>query len=174
MKTEKLLITVFADDCPGILQTLSDTVLEHGGNWHESSLSRLCGQFAGIINIQIAVDKKAALRTALAELASDGIQVVVQTHSGEASESVDTESVEVVVEADDRPGIVEEIASALADAEVNIEQMETSSESAAMAGYQLFTAHLLVALPEDFDTEQLEVVLENVSDDLMVTIIPVE
>jgi len=43
-----------------------------------------------------------------------------------------------------------------------------------MAGYQLFQAHLVVALPTSFSVDQLEDALQNVSDDLIVSIIESE
>ena len=66
---------------------------------------------------------------------------------------------------------MEEIASALALSNVNVEQMITECESASMAGYELFRAQLRVVLPEALSVEQLESALENVSDDLMVSFV---
>lgn len=171
MNTENLVITVYANDRPGIMQKLSDTVLAHGGNWLESSLTRLAGQFAGIVNIAVSGEQRTALQTALNKLADIGIHVTVLADAVDLSGSEHAERVELVVEANDRPGIVEEIASALAAKNLNIEHMDTECVSASMAGYQMFIARLWLALPDKFTVEQLELVLENVSDDLIVTII---
>lgn len=172
MKIEELIITVYAADRPGIVKALSDAVLANHGNWLESSLSRLCGQFAGIVHLSIPSDSKAGLLAQLETLADDGIYVTVQSAEIPVNSDDRNESLEIVVEANDRPGIVEEIATALASAEVNVEQMATECESASMAGYELFRAHLRVALPVSCSIDQLEELLENVSDDLMVSIIP--
>ena len=174
MKPENLILTLFAEDAPGVLQKTSDTILEQGGSWMESSLSRLCGKFAGIVHVQVSPEKKGKLLEALASLAEQGIEVTVQAKTALAAEAPKGEYVELVVEANDRPGIVEEIASALAAADVNIEQMETACESASMAGYSLFSADLFVVLPQGLSIDQLEEVLEQVSDDLMVSIIETE
>ena len=66
---------------------------------------------------------------------------------------------------------VEEITTALAEANFNLEQMETWRESASMAGYELFIAQMAVRLSGDASTDDLEAVLEDVSDDLMVSIV---
>ncbi|NND00393.1 MAG: glycine cleavage system protein R [Gammaproteobacteria bacterium] len=171
MKTEKLVITIFAEDRPGIMQIISDTVLEHGGNWLESSLNRLSGQFAGIVNIEVAEDQISALSASFEKLVDDGIKISTFKKLDEPRADEFGERVELLVEANDRPGIVEEIASALASAGINAEKMETAYQSASMAGYQLFSAHLTVALPQAVGVEKLEAVLEQVSDDLMVSII---
>lgn len=173
MSKQKLILSVLSADRPGVIQEISDTVLAHDGNWLESSLSRLGGQFAGIVRIEFESAKKSDLVSALKDLDRDGISVSVHEEEGAPEPIVSTRSVDLVVEANDRPGIVEEISSALAEAQINVEHMESSCMSASMAGYQLFVAELVVALPEDSDVDHLESVLEDVSDDLVVTIEPV-
>ena len=171
MNTETIIITLFAKDRPGIIRELSDTVLANKGNWLESSLSRLCGQFTGIVHIEVGSDNKTDLLAALDMLAQIGINVTVQNFQEVEEESDSFEALQILVEANDRPGIVEEIATALADEDINIENMDTECESASMAGYNLFRAHMFLALPEGMTEDQLETVLENVSDDLMVSVL---
>jgi len=173
MNTEKIIITLFAKDRPGIIRELSDTVLANKGNWLESSLSRLCGQFTGIVHVEVPAEQKSALLSSFQKLTQSGINVTVQNYQ---SVDADEESgafnaMQIMVEANDRPGIVEEITTALADEDINIENMDTECESASMAGYNLFRAHMFLALPEGMTEEQLEGVLENVSDDLMVSVL---
>ncbi len=172
MNSEQLLITVFAEDHPGIVKALSDTVLSQQGNWLESSLSRLCGQFAGIVHLSVPAKNKSALLEQLVKLADDGIKVTVQFDDValDAEQSDSLETLDIIVEANDRPGIVEEIASVLAQADVNVEHMETECVNASMAGYELFRAYLAVALPTGVDADKLEELLEGVSDDLVVSI----
>ena len=174
MKPENLIVTLFAEDGPGLLQKISDTILEQGGSWMESSLSRLCGKFAGIVHVQVSWEQRDQLLAALADLAKQGILATVHEKTVMDAEPPKGECVELVVEANDRPGIVEEIASALAAADISIEQMETACESASMAGYSLFSADLFVVLPQGLSIDQLEEVLEQVSDDLIVSIIESE
>ena len=173
MNTEKIIITLFAKDRPGIIRELSDTVLANKGNWLESSLSRLCGQFTGIVHVEVSPESKPALLAAFEKLTQTGINVTVQNHQrvDPDEESDSFEAVQILVEANDRPGIVEEITTALADEDINIENMDTECESASMAGYNLFRAHMFLALPEQMSEEQLEGILEKVSDDLMVSVL---
>lgn len=173
MNTEKIIITLFAKDRPGIIRELSDTVLAHKGNWLESSLSRLCGQFTGIVHIDVAAEQHSDLLSALDKLSQSGINVTVQNYqrmdSDDEAESIN--AVQIMVEANDRTGIIEEITTALADEDINIENMDTECESASMAGYNLFRAHMFLALPDGMTEDQLEGVLENVSDDVMVSVL---
>ncbi len=173
MTNEKIIITLFAKDRPGVIRELSDTVLANKGNWLESSLSRLCGQFAGIVHLEITPEHKSDLLAAFDKLAQTGINITVQQFQDVEPdvESDSFEALQILVEANDRPGIVEEIATALADEDINIENMDTECESASMAGYNLFRAHMFLALPEGMTEDQLEQIIENVSDDLMVSVL---
>ena len=53
MSSTHLILSVMAKDKAGIVQTLSDAIYSHQGNWLESSPSRLGGQFAGLVLINI-------------------------------------------------------------------------------------------------------------------------
>jgi len=171
MNNEKIIITLFAKDRPGIVRALSDTVLEHKGNWLESSLSRLWGQFTCIVHIEIATADKSALVAAFDNLSDDGIQVTVQNIDGVKDDSQEVNGLQILVEANDRPGIIKEIAEALAAENVNVDNIDTEVESASMAGYPIFRAHLFLAMPDDLSEDDLADVLEGVSDDVMVSIL---
>ena len=171
MSTEKIVITLFAKDTPGIVRRVSDVILENDGNWLESSLSRLSGQFTGIVNVAVNTGDKPALLEAFAKLAQDNIHVTVRDNAEITTEAEEFNALQILVEANDRPGIVEEISAVLAQNNVNVESMDTECESASMAGYSIFRAHLFLALPEGLSEDELEAALENVSDDLMVSVL---
>lgn len=170
MTAETIILTVIAPDRPGIVQQLSDTIRAHHGNWLESSLSRLGGQFAGVVSVSIESAAVNALKEQLSALLSDDIDVKI--HQQLVSEETITKNVLMIeVEANDRAGIVEEISTALANQAINVEKITTRCESASMAGYDLFKARLQVALKEGMTNEDLELILENISDDVMVMIV---
>jgi len=171
--TETVVLTVITPDRPGVVQQLSDVIRAQGGNWLESSLSRLGGQFAGVVSVSIDAKELNNLQTRLKELAVQNIQVEVHKQVALAINS-STYLFEIDVEANDRTGIVEEISTALADQNINVEKITTRCESASMAGYDLFKARIKVSLQDDMPPENLEKVLENVSDDVMVTLTPLD
>lgn len=168
MSLQKLVLTIAAQDRPGVVQTLSDVALQHKANWLESSLSHLCGQFVGIVQLEANAEQVDALKQSFTQLSEQGISVVCHDACEQDTESRHT--VELYVEANDRAGIIEEISAALATSQANVEQLESWCESASMAGYDLFIAQLAVSLPTNVTVEDLENALENVSDDLMVSI----
>ncbi|MCB1106274.1 MAG: glycine cleavage system protein R, partial [Cephaloticoccus sp.] len=44
-----LVMTIIGPDRPGLVQLVATTLVDHGGNWLESRMGHLGGQFAGII-----------------------------------------------------------------------------------------------------------------------------
>ncbi|NNL57254.1 MAG: glycine cleavage system protein R [Pseudomonadales bacterium] len=175
MANEHLIFTVYAPDKPGIVKTLSDIVLAHGGNWLESSLTRLCGQFCGIVHVTVPAARRDELAKALANTKQQGIEIALRNDAnaaagGSGATGSDGTIVRLSIEANDREGIVDEIASALAEHQINVEKLTSSCSSASMAGYDIFTANIKVALPAHLHSSDLETILENVSDDVMVNI----
>ena len=69
-----LVITVFAADKPGQVERIADCIAAHGGNWLESRMSRMAGQFAGILRVGVPAETHEELLDALKHL--DGIQVM--------------------------------------------------------------------------------------------------
>lgn len=170
MSNTRIVLTLFTKDRPGIVGEVSDLVLAHKGNWLESSLSRLCGLFTGIVHVEVSTDRHNSLIKALHGLSQQGIDVVVHNNHESSEDSHEINGLEIVVEANDRPGIVKELADALAKENINIDNLDTEVESASMAGYGLFRAHLFLAMPDDISEADLEQILEQVSDDVMVSI----
>ncbi len=60
-----LVMTLIGPDRTGLVENMARTVAEYGGNWLESRMCRLGGEFAGILRIEIPEEKKAALLAAL-------------------------------------------------------------------------------------------------------------
>jgi glycine cleavage system regulatory protein len=70
----------------------------------------------------------------------------------------------------DRPGIVHEITEVLADFDVNVQELETTVQSASMSGESLFMAHARIFIPPEVDMEKLQAELEDLANELMVDI----
>ena len=70
----------------------------------------------------------------------------------------------------DRPGIVQQISRVIAACGVNVEEIETTAESAPMSGETLFKATASLQVPSGVALAKLQEDLEEVSQDLMVDI----
>ena len=70
----------------------------------------------------------------------------------------------------DRPGIVREIARALAARGVNVEELRTHTSSAPMSGEALFHARARLRIPSDASLDTLRATLEAIAHELMVDV----
>ena len=164
-----LVMTIIGPDRTGLVESVARVVADHDGNWLESRMCRLGGEFAGILRIELPAEERQALISALQRLQDTGLTVVVRpddvvvpaTPSGQAK-------LELV--GHDRPGIVREITSALARAGVNVEEFSSECISAPMSGETLFKAAARLQLPERCDLAALKKRLEKIAADLLVDI----
>ena len=164
-----LVMTVIGQDRPGLVDSVAALVAEHGGNWLESRMSRLGGQFAGILRVEVPGENEPALVAGLKKLESRGLTVVVHPDQPKPIPASPRQSVLEIV-GQDRPGIVREISRALASFGVNVEELHTECASAAMSGETLFKARARLSLPESCDAAQIRQKLERIAADLIVEI----
>ena len=164
-----LVMTVIGQDRPGLVESVARLVTEHGGNWLESRMSRLGGQFAGIVHVEVPAENEKALSSALLNLSGSGLNVVVNADQSSIPPVTGPLSLLEIV-GQDRPGIVRQISQALADFGVNVEDLETECGSAAMSGEMLFKAHARLSIPANCDVNELRRKLEKIAADLIVEI----
>jgi glycine cleavage system regulatory protein len=162
-----LILSVIGDDRPGLVGELSATISAHHGNWLESSMSHLSGKFAGIVKVAIAAERIDALKAALTALS--GLKVTAEAAPGEKS-ALAGRRLKLALVGHDRIGIVREVAQVLAHHAVNVESLETHTDSAPMSAAILFHAAAELTAAPDLDVAALTRELERISNDLMVDI----
>jgi glycine cleavage system regulatory protein len=164
-----IVLTVVADDQPGIVEDLSDALATHGGNWTESSMMTLAGKFAGILLAEVPEERAESFLRVLDSLEAGGMQIIAQRSDRAARpEGAKEYSIELVGQ--DHPGIVHDITRVLAAQGVNVQELETTVQSASMSGERLFIANARIAVPEAVSPEQLREELEDLANELMVDI----
>lgn len=168
--TNHLVVTILAEDRPGIVEQVAQIIVAHSGNWMESSMNRLAGKFAGILLVEVDAQQNKALQAALIGLSEQGISITVENSLFLGEHDVPL-CIEII--ANDRPGIVGEIAAQLASSGVNLESLETFCESAPMSAGMMFHAHAYAQLPTGMSQSNLTALLEGLSDDLMVEIVDI-
>ena len=164
-----LVMTIISPDRTGLVESVARTVADHGGNWLESRMCRLGGEFAGILRVEIPADKKSALLAALQKLQSHGLQILVRDDAA-AAPKISGRQTQLEIVGSDRPGIVREITAALARAGVNVEEFSSEVVSAPMSGETLFKAAARLQLPDQCDLAALKKDLETIAADLLVDI----
>ena len=158
-----LVMTIIGRDRTGLVESLARLVSEHDGNWLESRMCRLGGEFAGILRVQLPAAKRATLEQALGKLAD--LKIVIQSdETAAANPKPSFASLEVV--GPDRPGIVREVTRALAAQGVNVEELVTECVSAPMSGEPLFQARAKLLLPTGVTVSALKQALERAAGDM--------
>jgi glycine cleavage system regulatory protein len=163
---QSLVLTLIGPDRPGLVESVASLVASHGGNWLESRMSHLAGQFAGVLRIEVPADKTAQLEAALDTLSARGLKVTVARGDSPATSEMAAGLVEILGQ--DRPGIVRDISRALAAHGVNVEEITTQRRSAPMSGEMLFEASIRVSMPVGLDAVALRADLEKIAASLMV------
>ena len=166
MAKQSLILTVIADDRPGLVGELSAAVSAHQGNWLESSLAQLAGKFAGIVRVEVDELNAGSLQAAVERLPN--LKVSVTKATGTAALAGRKLTLELV--GNDRLGIVKEVTAVLAKHAVNVEKLATRTESGPMSSGMLFRADAELTAPSALDARALKSDLETISNDLMVEI----
>jgi glycine cleavage system regulatory protein len=164
-----LVLTFIGQDRPGLVELVSGEVARHGGNWLESRMSRLGGQFAGIARVSLPEAQSASITAALHRLSERGLTVSV--HPDVPVPPASGARVNVLeLMGQDRPGIVNQLSAALASFGINVEDLETECSSGAMSGETMFRATARLSIPPAVKVEDVRRKLEEIAADLIVDI----
>ncbi len=163
-----LVLTLIGADRPGLVETVAELVAAHGGNWLESRMARLGGQFAGIARVAVPTARESELRKALAALDAKGLAVAVALDPAAAAAAKSGRAVTLELVGQDRPGIVHQVTRVLAAHRVNVEELTTECVEAPLAGGMLFQARAELLIPPVADMAAIQADLEKIAADLMV------
>jgi glycine cleavage system regulatory protein len=161
-----LVLTIIAPDQPGLVEQLAECVAAYEGNWLESRMLRMAGQFAGILCVSVAPEQRESLIAHLKDLDVKGMRILVAESRVEQTPKPPLAQLDLL--GNDRPGIVRDITRQLSRLGVNVERLSTDVRTAPMSSEELFHTTALLALPEALTFETLRQSLETLADDLMV------
>jgi glycine cleavage system regulatory protein len=164
-----LVLTVVADDRPGLVDAISGVIEEHGGNWERSQMARLGGKFAGIVQVSVPDNAAEALRAGLDALTPVGV-AHVSVEETAIEPPVAGQRFVLTLVGTDRPGLLHSVTASLAAIGASIEELETDTKSAPMSGGLLFEANATVMLPASVPIDAVRTQLEALAGRLMVDI----
>lgn len=163
---DTLVLTIIGPDRTGLVESVSDRIAAAGGNWEESRMARLAGQFAGILLVTVDAARTDHLLASLRGLESAGLRVTVQSTA--RAEPAPGHHIRLEINGQDRPGIIRDVSRVLAEQAVNVEELESEIKSAAMSAEQMFWARARLFAPAGTDLADLRARLERLSGELMV------
>ncbi|MEO5957646.1 MAG: ACT domain-containing protein [Opitutaceae bacterium] len=165
-----LVMTVIGADRPGLVQLVAARVADHGGNWLESRMCHLGGQFAGILRVEVPVARRDELLGALRTLGTQGLEVIIHAEGGgvASDEALRGSLATIELVGQDRPGILRSVSGVFAAHGMNVEELASERVSAPMGGGTLFRMKATVLVPEKAKIAAVRADLEKIAADLMV------
>lgn len=161
-----LIISFLAKDRPGLVDSISQIINAHSGNWQSSSMSHLSGYFAGILQASVPSEQVDELITSLRKV--EDIQLHIAT--AESANKKEENTLHLEVTANDRAGIIQEISSVVHRCGGNLLKLVSNQGNAPHFGGQIFKAKLIIAIEDEQKTDNLVDALEGIANDLIVDI----
>lgn len=147
--TNQLVIAALGEDRPGLVEKLSRWVLDSDCNIADSRMMVMGGEFAVLLLVTGNWNKLARLESQL-EQAQEQLGMTLNIKRTEHKEQRGgflPYGVDVV--ALDHPGIVHNLAEFFSQRNINIQDLSTSSYSAAHTGTLMFSVHMSLDVPTD-------------------------
>ncbi|UJS26539.1 glycine cleavage system protein R [Thiothrix winogradskyi] len=161
-----LVLTVLGPDRAGLVNSIAEAVKAHHGNWQESRMVHLAGQFAGLAHVTLPQEHLVDLKQVLQTLQTGGLQILVIHSDAAVPRTITPLTLELL--GHDRPGIIHDITRELAALNVNIEELESEQRAAPMSSELMFYAHLKLGLPEGVTADDVQGAFEAMPDPLTV------
>ena len=164
-----LVLAVIGRDRPGLVSAVSEVVTAGGGNWLDTRMASLAGQFAGILLVSVPVGKADALIASLKTLEVQGLKLIIEKAGDPevlAAPTGRTMALELI--GLDRPGIVRDLSRVLSAQGVSISELETERVAGSFSGEPMFKARARLQLPDGLGDETLRRSIESLANELMV------
>jgi glycine cleavage system regulatory protein len=164
-----IVLTVIGQDKPGLVSAISQRITAAGGNWLDSRMASLAGQFAGLLLVSAPREKAEALIASLQALEEQGLRLVIERGISDVAAAAGR-TLKLELTGHDRPGIVRDISDTLARQKVNIEEMTTAFYNGSFSGEDMFEMRATLRAPAQLTDAALRQALENLANNLMVDI----
>lgn len=162
-------VTAIGPDRPGIVAAVTGVLVRRGGNLEDTAMTNLGGHFAMVLVVEVPGEEDApALERALAEDVADamGLTVTVRPIAEPEPVHVPATAWAVTVYGADRPGIVHQVTTTLADAGANVVDLTTR----VVGPDRAYVLLMEVTLPADTDPAALDAELRRIGDELGVQV----
>ena len=153
--SQLIVISAIGNDRTGVVQDLTETILDCGGNIVESRMSTLGQEFAMLLLISGNWHTLNKLESELNKLEKDhGISVQLR-QTRQRLEKRDALPYAVDVVCLDQQGVVFNLARFFSSRGVDIAELSTRSYAAAHTGAPMFSVQMNVSIPERIHIAQL-------------------
>ena len=166
-----IVFTLTGTDRVGIVDEITKSFYQLGGNIESSRMARLGGEFAVLMLVSLPEGKGDALQETVADLRSRGYKVTTTPTDRSDNQPYPGRLLyRIEVHGADHEGIVHHIAHALAMKGIGVESMDTGNTRAPNSGILLFNMKALVLVPTNLDMDLWRAELEDIGHDQHVDI----
>ena len=166
---KRYVLSLTGSDRIGLVEHVTELILDCGGDVQASRMARLGGEFAMLLLVSIPDAETDRLSAQVETLSGEGFKVTItETEWDVAAQRKDWLPYEIEVRGANHEGIIHEIAEHLSDQGINIETIETNVVPAPMSGTPLFTMNAVVVVPPGLPKSKWRDELEDVADSLNV------
>ena len=146
-KTNQLVLSALGRDKPGIIEDISNAVLNSGCTIIDSRMTVLGGEFALLLQVGGNWSSLAKLENQIQGIEERLELTIISRRASVLEDSRDLLPYGVDAVALDQPGIVHNLARFFSRRQINIQEMVTSSYAAAHTGTPMFSVHMTVNVP---------------------------
>lgn len=158
------LISVVGKDNLDTLNNLAELTHSHQGKWLNSRVIKLEGLFSSIIKVEVPDSESTALQAALKALPE--LQLAI--YPTEEVIPSNCSKVSLVIDAEDRPGLINDITELFAQNSIHINKMESHRVSVQGTGKNVFSAEFDIQVPENVNTPEIIAEIESLKPKVMV------
>jgi len=167
----QLVISAIGSDRPGIVNELSQLIVQNNGNIDDSRMTVLGGEFAIILLISATGNELNSIEQILKQQASSlELSIITKRTSNKvlSEKTPDAKKVPYIVEvlAMDNPGIVYKLADFFSSREINIQSLQTDRYPAPHTGTQMFAIEMIIAVPQTIIINDLREDFLDLCDDM--------
>jgi glycine cleavage system transcriptional repressor len=166
---KRFVLTLTGSDRIGLVEHVTELILECGGDVQASRMARLGGEFAMLLLVSIPETNTEHLSDNMKALVNEGFKVsVTETERDSAAGREDWLPYRIEVRGANHEGIIHEVAEHLSKQGINIESIDTDVVPEPMSGAPLFTMEAIVLAPPELSEQAWQDELEEVADRLNV------
>jgi glycine cleavage system transcriptional repressor len=164
---KRFVLTLTGSDRIGLVEHVTELILECGGDVQASRMARLGGEFAMLMLIQVPDTNTVQLSGNMEKLVGEGFTVSVTETDKDQEVAAGRKNwlpYLIKVRGANHEGIIHEIAEHLSKQGINIESIDTDVLPAPMSGTPLFTMEAIVAVPPELPKHTWQDDLEDAAD----------
>jgi glycine cleavage system transcriptional repressor len=163
---KQLVLTASGPDRVGVVEKMTELLLQFDGNVESSRMMRLGGDFAMLMFITAPEDKIEGLRDAVSDFHYASFDV--HTRLSEVAEPEENAAIPcaITVMGADHMGIIHQIARYLSEQGLNLETVTTEVVAAPMSGSPLFTMSAVVKVPPQLEVDDLREALDFIGNEM--------